>query len=148
MPILFLDFEACLRPWSYIRSQGGELSLKEVEPEAKNLVNELLFNVPRLKIVLISEFRIGRSVKEIKNLLGDHYYISGSIIDTTPILKGQGELQEIKHWIRTSKIKVGNYSIVSSDPRSFFEDDEDFFEIDSEEGMTEELYLKVLNHLL
>ena len=146
--VLFLDVESALRPWSYVRSRGSAISKTEVDPKCKNRLNCLLEEVPNLKIVLISEFRIGKSLREIKDLFSEHYRISEHIIDSTPVLKNNNHFEEVRYWIRASKLKIKKIAIIHHDPTGSEPEEDDFFEIDSEQGFSEHLYKSVLNHYI
>lgn len=139
MRVIFLDFDGVLNShqsfnfWHHKRDQAkweNELYLEwqgslkeymamEFDPIALNNVEELIREVPDLKVVVSSTWRIGETVESLKKILAPAKLLSAAIIDVTPRFRWRdgdetSRGHEIKDWLDRHP-EVTNYVIIDDD---------------------------------
>lgn len=106
MKVLFLDFDGVINPHSH-RADGAMFS----KVACKNL-NSLLKQVPDLKIVVSSSWRI-HGIKAVRDILNSNGIDPKRVIDITGDESGiRGN--QIKGWLSKHK-KVTNFAILDDD---------------------------------
>ncbi len=135
MKVIFLDFDGVLNSiqssvfWHNKRDQGkweNEMYLQwpgtlkeyismEFDPIALSNVEELVRQVPDIKIVVSSTWRHGETVESLKKILSPAKLVSDAIIDVTPSFRRPSVRgDEIQDWLNRHP-EVDNYVIIDDD---------------------------------
>ena len=109
MIVLFLDFDGVLNnmdePDSYM-----VLSRNNV-----NNLNQLFLEVPDIKIVISSSWRIGNTLSNLKRILRNAgFMFIDSVIGVTPISNDGTRGSEIKEWLDTNQ-NIDDFIIIDDD---------------------------------
>ncbi len=164
-PLIFLDFDGVLNSQLfYVRRKNGEFSThdlalcRDIDPEAVELLNNLIKKTDA-KVVVSSTWRLGRTIKELQEILESAGFV-GEVIDKTPsmnhgqygdcILRGN----EILAWIKANKDIVGGYYdtyrryvILDDDSDFLLWQRENFFHCDAYAGLTPNVVYKAARFL-
>jgi hypothetical protein len=134
MRVIFLDFDGVLNShqsfnfWRHKRDQTKwenemyedwkgslkEYLAQEFDPIALNNVEDLIREVPDLKIVVSSTWRLGETVESLKNILSPAKLVSQAVIDVTPRFPGKPRGEEIQDWLNRHP-EVTDYVIIDDD---------------------------------
>jgi hypothetical protein len=85
MKVIFLDIDGVLNSQNFIHSFNGKWELHSVDPNAINVLNEII-KATNAKIVISSSWRIILDLNEIKDILIENGFV-GEIIGKTPIIR-------------------------------------------------------------
>lgn len=111
MKIIFLDIDGVLNHEQFFRDRKVDGSYTE-----NNICKKAVANLNNLieetgaKVVISSTWRMGRTVKEMQDILEEVGFI-GEVISNTPILRCSECLRgnEILKWIKDNNELVGDY---------------------------------------
>jgi len=153
MKILFLDIDGVLNSKRYYQSdEWKNISVKINNGEQKysphflidkksiEVLNNLIKSMPDLSIIISSTWkRYGRYEQTKKYLVQNGFRFESQIIDCTPELNSlkycRGD--EIQLWLN-KHLDVSNYCIVDDDNDMLSTQLENFVQVNSEVGLTEE----------
>lgn len=122
MRVIFLDIDGVL--WTV----GGDMlsqklkikhpDHRELDPTRVVLLEELLSRYTDVKVVVSSTWRLGRTIKELQEILGP--IIGPRIIGKTVSLRGKDNRseqrgREITHWLKNTTEKVTDVIILDDD---------------------------------
>lgn len=139
MKILFLDIDGVCNSAKTLQRQGGT-SFIGIDPFMALLVNRIC-EATGAQIVLSSSWRLWEDTRnEVKKIIYPQY------IDVTPDKRGLAcRGCEVKEWLEQHP-EVKRYAILD-DSRDFHNDHKpNFFNTSWEEGLTEEIAQKVIEH--
>ncbi len=144
MKILFLDIDGVLNSEqssiAYQRDIGllqltGPLREHYLCPLAVSNLRMIVDQLPNLRIVISSSWRLNRSIAELQalfELIGFHREL---IVDVTPQLPDHSRPGEIALWLSSRAPKDVDYVIVDDDPSDFREMDEHLVRTSVLEGL-------------
>lgn len=123
MKVLFLDFDGVLNSQNYYRSMKNHQQKysmfderADLDPFAIGFLNQLLHDLPDLRIVVSSAWRIGRTTEQLSKLLEDVGVHPGRVIDRTKDVSERGYERgwEIQDWLDEHP-EVKEFAIVDDD---------------------------------
>lgn len=137
MKVLFLDIDGVVNCKNTTQRHKGLIG---IDPYLALLVGRIHLGVENLKIVLSSSWRnFPDGKKEVERCVLP-------IFDVTPISDGILRGEEIKEWL-SKHPEVEKYAILDDDNDMLTEQLPNFFQTTWEEGLTQEIVDKVINHL-
>ena len=116
-------------------------------PIACSNFQNILENVPDLKIVISSTWRLFHEIEEWDKIAHRIPLIKGSIIDKTPVLDGKQRGDEIYFWLEKNGHLNTKYVVVDDDG-DMDKVKNNFFKIDHDHGLTWKDSQKIINHLM
>lgn len=164
LKILFLDFDGVVNHELFFRDRHEgrndamklEHPLSEIDPISVGFVSQIVEQTGA-KVVVSSSWRLGRTVKELQDML-EQCGFTGEVIGTTPVLDMHHDAlvrgNEILKWMIDNKNLVGshfyyrNYCILDDDQDFLLYHKDNFIQIDSYCGVTPkdaQRAIKILN---
>lgn len=158
MKVLFLDIDGVLNSiqsaimFQKIRDSGKVSPKFEIFgedglcPVATSNLEHIVSEVPDLKIVISSTWRLGASLKDLKKICSFSEKVSECVIDSTPVIKDAPRGEEIAYWLRQTRHKVRAYAVVDDDSDMDAVED-NFFQTDNKDGLMYTLAQEIIEHL-
>lgn len=163
MKIIFLDFDGVLNHEQfYVKRHAddfkgyGEHPVCEFDFNSVKVLNHIIEETGA-KVVVSSTWRLGRSVKELQDIL-DSVGFKGEVIGKTPNLRNGGDYilrgNEILKWIRDNKEVIKedyhefeNYVIFDDDSDMLYWQKDNFLLVDRFVGLTYHVAYKAIRIL-
>lgn len=142
MKIIFLDIDGVLNNELFYNEEEHEKKQHDIDERNLKLLNELIQETGA-KVVITSTWRLGKTEKELQNIL-EQFGFTGEIIGTTkhygkPCLRRN----EILEWIETHEELIGQcrnqfteYVIFDDDSDMLYWQRDNFICVDSYVGLT------------
>jgi hypothetical protein len=138
MRVIFLDVDGVLNNFELLRQNGFDY----IDPGMVALVG-LIVKKTKAKIVLSSSWRLDAADMRLVGMaLGEQGLF---IYDTTPKSAG-ARSHEISSWLESNP-SADVYAVLDDDEDAGFGMSGSFFQTDPEVGLTEEIAMKVVEHL-
>ena len=159
MKLLFLDIDGVLNStqsthYYWLKNGRRTVFLDETMfcPSACANLSKLCENIPDLRVVLSSTWRIKHSPKYMENILDKFWYVDKiKFVGATPTLYGEHRGTEILTYLQVDKYldgKVNNMLILDDDnDMTIFKDTDFFLHVDGNIGFDHYACLKAIEHL-
>ena len=124
---------------------GPDCTVSEFCPLAVSNYNYILREVPDLKVVISSYWRLGRSIEDLQSIFKWLGLPHDRIIGKTPSIHGVQRGVEIKDWLSKNP-EVTKYAVIDDDSDMDVIDPGCFFHIDSYNGLIYTQALEIIKH--